>query len=168
MRRLLRLQQICWLPMAIVLAITANAQTITGTINDASGQPLSGVSIIEKGTSSGVSSKSDGTYNIIVSSSKAILVYSFVGYSTKEITTGSQTIINLVLSADDIKLDQVVVIGYGTQRKKDLTGSVTSIKGSDLRQVPSVNAIKSMQGLVAGVDIASPNSINTDNTFNNI
>ncbi|MGK2864388.1 MAG: SusC/RagA family TonB-linked outer membrane protein [Chitinophagaceae bacterium] len=160
MKQLLLSQPRLWICVFCMFStIVVSSQTITGKITDESKQPMSGVSVIEKGTTSGVTSKSDGTFSIASSSSKAVLVFSFVGYITNEVVVGNQTAVDIVLVADDIKkLDQVVVVGYGTQRKKDLTGSVASIKGEAIRQVPSQNAIKSMQGMVAGVDIASPNN----------
>jgi TonB-linked SusC/RagA family outer membrane protein len=143
---------------AVFFSFTASAQTITGKIVDENKQPMPGVTITEKGISNTTTSKDDGTFQIKLATAKPVLVFSSVGYATTEIIVGTQSSLTITLVTEQKQLGDVVVVGYGTQRKKDLTGSVASIKGSDLRQVPSVNPIKSMQGLVAGVDIASPNN----------
>lgn len=129
--------------------------SISGRVTDEAGQPLPGVTVVEKGTTAGTTTDSDGRYAFRVSSAGAVLAFSFVGYQAREETVGNRTNLDITLRAADETLNEVVVVGYGTQQKKDLTGSVVSIKGRDVLQVPGPNAIKSMQGLVAGVDIAS-------------
>lgn len=135
----------------------ASAQTsFSGKVTGQNGDPLSGATIAESGTTNSVTSGADGNFTIRLSGKK--IVMSYTGFSTREIDISKTKNTIFQLQPDEKQLGEVVVVGYGTQRKKDLTGSVSSIKGDAIKQVPSVNAIKSMQGLVAGVDIASPNN----------
>jgi hypothetical protein len=130
-----------------IATMVANAQTITGKILDESGKPMSGVSVAEKGTSKGVTSNTDGAYSIAVSSLKAVLVFSYVGYSPKEILAGDVAVSNVVLAVDDLKrMEQVVVVGYGTQRRKDLTGAVGSVSSKDIEKIPTSGVDKALQG----------------------
>uniref|UniRef100_UPI003593AF45 SusC/RagA family TonB-linked outer membrane protein n=1 Tax=Persicitalea sp. TaxID=3100273 RepID=UPI003593AF45 len=138
-----------------LLVSAAFAQTITGKVTDESGQPLPGVNVVEKSTTNGTSTNASGAFSIATTSSSPILIFSFVGYGSQEIATNNRNTLNITMAPDDKLLSEVVVVGYGTQQKKDLTGSVVSIKGAELQQVPSPNAIQSLQGLVAGVDIAA-------------
>ncbi len=166
MKRLLFSPLKCWL-LVIVLFVTgiATAQTITGKIADDTGQPLAGVSIVEKGTKGGVTSKPDGTYTITVRSSKAVLVFSFVGYADKELIAGNQPVIDVTLSPDNSKkLEQVVVVGYGTQRKKDLTGAIASVSAKDIERVTTNSVDKALQGQVAGLQISTTSGAPGGNT----
>ncbi|MBC8033359.1 MAG: SusC/RagA family TonB-linked outer membrane protein, partial [Chitinophagaceae bacterium] len=139
-------------------AVLSQTIPVTGKIISADDKlPVSGASITLKGGTGGTTSDEKGNFSITVSPN-AVLLISFVNFQPTEVPVNGRNNITVSLTALDKSLEQVVVVGYGTQRKKDLTGSVVSVKGSDLRQVPTVNAIKSMQGLVAGVDIASPNN----------
>lgn len=149
----------CLSILCLLVSMNLFAQkNINGKITEENGAPLKGVTISEKGISNVTVSNDDGNFSIIVRNSGAVLLFTSIGYIPREFKVNNENSISLSLQPDQKILTDVVVVGYGTQRKKDLTGSVTSIKGSELRQVPSVNAIKSMQGLVAGVDIASPNN----------
>jgi hypothetical protein len=112
---------------------------ITGKIIDETGEGLPGVSILEKGTSNGTATDIDGNYSISVEGSKSILVFSFVGYSPKEVTVGTQSMINVSLETDAATLEEVVVVGYGTQKKATITGAISAIKGGDLIQSPAVD-----------------------------
>jgi CarboxypepD_reg-like domain len=106
---------------------------ITGRITDSKGEALSGVSVIEKGTINGLITDSEGKFSIKVASGNAILVFSFIGYTSQEVTVGSQTSFNISLAESAIRLDEIVVIGYGTVKKRDVTGSVASLKGEEMR-----------------------------------
>jgi TonB-linked SusC/RagA family outer membrane protein len=128
----------------------ANAQTVTGTIS-AEGEPLPGASVSVKGTAKGTSSDFDGKYTINVKAGST-LVFSYVGYSTKEVVVGSQKTINVTLEADN-KLDEIIVIGYGTQRKSDLTGSVSTIKAESINQTPVARVDQALQGRASGVQV---------------
>ena len=137
-------------------SIVAMAQnrTITGIVSDAkSGETLIGVSVLVKGTTTGTSTDTNGKFTITVPSNQAVLQINYVGYTKQEVNVGSQSQINVKLAADDTELNEVVVIGYGTVKKRDLTGSVVSVKGEDIAKVPSSNPLESIQGKVPGVDI---------------
>ncbi len=130
------------------------AQTgVTGKVTDISGNPIPGVNIIIKGTDSGTITDADGNYNITNVPASATLVFSFVGMLTEEVEVGSRNEINVVLAEDIQSLDEVVVIGYGTVKKRDLTGSVSSIKSEEILKSPTFNALEAIQGKVSGVDI---------------
>ena len=127
---------------------------ITGTVKDENGQPLPGVNILAKGTSNGTQTDFDGNYTILVENSNAILVFSFIGFITQEIAVTNKPVINVSLKEDVAKLDEVVIVGYGSQRQKDLTGSVSSMKSEDFNKGPQLSAQQAMQGKMAGVVIA--------------
>lgn len=135
-----------------VFSIHSNAQTtVTGTVSDDKG-PIPGVNVNVKGTKTGVSTSFDGTYSIAVPSN-GVLVFSFLGFISREVGVNGQKTINVTLQEDSNNLKEVVVIGYGAQRKEAVTGSVASIKGSEIREVPSANITQSMQGRLPGVQI---------------
>lgn len=154
-----------WLWAILLLwTVTAFAQNISGKITDENDQPLPGVSILEKGTKTGTSTKTDGNYTIRISSSGAILVFSFVGYLPQEIAVGNQSIINLTLKPDLKQLGEVVVVGYGTQQKKDLTGAIASVGSKDIQKVPVSGIDQALQGQVAGLQISQSNGAPGGNT----
>ncbi len=128
--------------------------TITGKVTDETGQPIPGVTIHVKGTSRGTQSGVDGSYTINAPDN-AILVFSSIGFTAQEISVNGRTAINITLTASSKDLEQVVVIGYGTQKKRDLTGSVSSIKGDEIARMPNTNPISSLQGKVAGLTVVN-------------
>jgi TonB-linked SusC/RagA family outer membrane protein len=129
-------------------------KAITGTVVDASNNPMPGVNVLEKGTTNGVLTGTNGKYSITVSSPQSVLSFSFIGYETMDVTVGAQTVIDVTLAETVTGLDEVVVIGYGTQRKEAVTGSVASISGNTLRDVPSSNFSQSIQGRLPGVELS--------------
>ncbi len=126
---------------------------ISGKVSDENGRALPGVNIIIKGTKTGTSSNSDGNYKIAVPNRNAVLVFSFVGYKTVEKPIGNQSIINVQLAVENNALDEVVVVGYGQVQKRDLTGSVVSIKEAQITSTPVTNVLETLQGKVAGMDL---------------
>ncbi len=126
---------------------------ITGTVVDASGMPLPSANIIEKGTSNGTLTDFDGKYSITVSGNDATLVISYVGFVSQEIPIKNRQTIDVTLEADAAALDEVVVVGYGTQRKSDVTGAITSVSGDDLNVTRESNALNALAGKVAGLDV---------------
>ncbi len=127
---------------------------VTGKVTaGATGESLPGVNIIEKGTQNGTVTNVDGTYTLSISAAEAVLVFSFIGYLTEEIEVGNQTVIDMSLVEDIQKLDEVVVIGYGTQRRGDLTGAVVSVNEETLRSSFVTNIDQALQGRVAGVQV---------------
>lgn len=135
-----------------IKAKTASIQ-ITGLVTDESGEPLLGASILEKGTSNGVSTDFDGKFSISVADKNAILVISYVGYTSKEVPVLDQPQITIVLKEDAAKLDEIVIVGYGSVNKKDLTGSVTKVDNINNRSVR--NTEEALQGSAAGVTVTS-------------
>ena len=136
----------------IYLSMQVKGQTISGIITTENNEPLQAVSIIIKGTDKGTTTDQNGKFNITVPEN-TILVISFIGYTTQEILLINQTVLNIKLAQPQKVLEQVVVIGYGTSLKKDLTGSSASIKGSDIINIPALTATQAIQGKVAGVQI---------------
>ena len=128
------------------------AQTVTGTVTSNEG-PLPGVSVVIKGTTSGTETDFDGIYTIDNVASDAVLVFSFIGFSTQEIAVNGQSTINVKLEEDAQALDEVVVIGYGSIRAKDATGSVASVKAEDFNQGVVASPEQLIQGKTAGVQI---------------
>ncbi len=135
----------------ISVSVFAQTQNITGVITDSSGEPLPGVTVVVKGTTSGTVSNIDGKYQISKVSSKDVLVFSFVGMVAQEITIGNQTIISPVMIADAIGIEEVVAVGYGTVRKSDLTGSVASVRSDDIAKSGTVSIDQALAGKAAGV-----------------
>ena len=135
-------------------ALPAWAQNITvrGRVTSETAQPIAGVSVVVKGTTTGTTTNDDGQYQISAPPN-ATLVFSSVGFPEKEIVIGSQTTLNVSLTTTTTDLQQVVVVGYGTQRREAVTGSVASIGGERLREVPTPNISQALQGRLAGVDI---------------
>lgn len=131
------------------------AINVKGTVIDAKlGTPLPGVSVLAKGTMNGVSADFDGNY-VISAKPTDVLVFSFVGYKTVQVTVGGKTKINVSLVEESNQLEEIVVVGYGTSKRKDLTGSVSSVKGKDLAAYPVANISQAMQGKIAGVTVTA-------------
>jgi len=126
--------------------------TVNGTVTDNAGIPLPGATILEKGTTNGVISDFDGNYSIQVSED-AILEVSFIGYSTKEVAVNGRSEIDIVMESELGALDEVLVVGYGSQKKTDVTGSVASVSSDKLLEQPSVSPIEALNGKVAGVSV---------------
>ncbi len=132
-------------------------KSVTGKITDSSGSPLPGVSVVIKGTTSGTITDSNGNFLLSNIPENTTLQFSFIGMKMQEVTVGSKTTINISLSEEMIGVDEVVVVGYGTVKKSDLTGSVSSVKAAELLQMPTQRVDQAIQGRSAGVVV-----INTD------
>lgn len=128
-------------------------KTVSGKVTEQGGGSLPGVSILVKGTTIGTTTDADGDYTISVPDDNNTLVFSFVGYITKEVNIDAQTTINVLLAEDISTLSEVVVVGYGTQKKADLTGSVGSIRGDDIISKPLISPDQALAGTIAGVSI---------------
>ena len=131
---------------------------VNGTVKDETGTTLPHVSIMLKGTTKGTITDMNGKYTIDVPSAKAILVFSFVGYLPQAIPVAGKRVIDVNLVVDAVSLGEVVVVGYGTQRKEAVTGSVASVKGSLIRETPAPNITQALQGRIAGVDLQATDS----------
>lgn len=126
---------------------------VSGRVLDETGEPLPGVSVLVKGSTTGVVSDLDGRYSISVPDENAVLVFSFIGFTTQEIRVGNQAEINVRLLSDTSDLEEVVVIGYGTSKKSDLTGSVISAPLKNFQEAPNTNILQSLNGSTPGVNI---------------
>lgn len=127
--------------------------TVTGKVVDELGTPLLGTTVAVKGTTQGTTTDFNGNYSLSLSDPTAILQFSYVGYISQEINVGNQTTINVKLLPDNAKLDEVVVVGYGSQKKSDVTGSVTSVAPERMDLVPNRNIAQVLQGALPGVTI---------------
>ncbi|MEP2058575.1 MAG: TonB-dependent receptor [Maribacter litoralis] len=131
--------------------------TITGTVIDEAGQPLPGANVVEKGTTNGTQTDFDGNYTLNVSDG-ATLIFSYIGFRSTEIVVSGQSSVNATLAEDAAALDEVIVTGYSTQTRGDLTGSVGSVDVSEATKAPIVNAAEALQGRVSGVTITNNGS----------
>ncbi len=156
--KLVKLKIIILLLLILTSGSYAFAQSIviTGKVRGSdTGESLPTASVAVKGTTHGAITDMNGEYRIEVKAGDAVLVFSFVGYETQEVVIGNRTKIDVVLKTKASSLEEVVVIGYGTVRKSDLTGAVSSVKAKDLTKITSVNPEQSLQGKVAGVQVTS-------------
>ncbi|HLU93201.1 MAG TPA: TonB-dependent receptor [Membranihabitans sp.] len=131
------------------------ALDISGTVMDNEGNPLIGVNIRVKGTDFGTATDADGAFYLEDVDEEAILVFSYIGYQTKEVSVAGNTSLTVTLLSDSQLLDEVVVVGYGTQTKRDLTGSVAQISNKELESVPVYNVGEALQGRASGVSIVN-------------
>jgi TonB-dependent SusC/RagA subfamily outer membrane receptor len=142
----------------LVVVVSSSLQKqdirITGTVTGPAGESLTGVSVQVKGGSTGTSTGNKGEYTL-TANENATLVFSYIGYSDKEVAVNGRNVINVQLTASDKKLDEVVVIGYGSQRRKDLTGAVSTVTAADIANRPIVDAGEALQGKAAGVTVVS-------------
>lgn len=146
--------------LAIVIALTGFAQTekvtVTGMVTDQSdGSILPGLSIVEKGTTNGTTVNNMGRYTLTVSPN-AILVYSYIGFISQEIEVKNQSTINVAMVADVTQLQDVIVVGYGTQKKSQITGAIASVDNKEFKDQPVTNLASSIQGRVSGLNVTTP------------
>jgi TonB-linked SusC/RagA family outer membrane protein len=144
-----------------VTAGVMQAAPVRGKITDQNGTPLIGVTVRVKGTSTGATTGPDGTFTLNLPEGRDTLQISYLGYVPQEIAVGGRANIDVVLQSGESQLEQVVVVGYGTQRKRDLTGSISSVKGEELAKQPVLTATQAAQGKIAGVQIISSGQPNT-------
>jgi TonB-linked SusC/RagA family outer membrane protein len=149
----------CLLTLSSLLFFCAfmTAQSIKGKVSSSSGEALVGASVVEKGTTNGAITDLDGNYVLAKADSKATLVFSFVGFDTKEVAINGQSTIDITLS-EGSALNEVVVVGYGTQKKSQTTGAISSINSRQLTEMPITNLGQALQGRVAGVDVVMSGS----------
>lgn len=158
MKKKVFLRSVCFMLLIFLSMPFLSAQelTVTGKITDKSGESIIGASILVQGTTSGTITDFDGNFSVPNVSPNAVLVVSYVGYKTQNISVNGKTIFNIVLEEDTETLEEVVVVGYGVQRKSDLTGAVASVKASDaLKTTPTGNVSDALQGRMAGVSVLS-------------
>ena len=133
----------------------AQQTSVSGKVTGQNGVPLIGVTVIAKGTTNGVSTDADGFYRISGISPKDILVFSSVGMVSVETIVGSRTTLNVKLKEDMLALEDVVVVGYGSMKNKDLTAPIATVKGSEIVKHSTSNPLQALQGKVAGVQISN-------------
>ena len=151
-----------------VMYLLSFAQTrqISGMVKDMSGEPVIGVNVSVKGTGNGSITDLDGKFTIPNVKEKDVLVVSYIGYLTQSVSVGKQTSFIITLKEDTQALDEVVVVGYGVQKKRDLSGAVSSVKSRDITAIPTTNALEAFQGKVAGLDLtASSGKAGADLSF---
>ncbi|MEM6540423.1 MAG: SusC/RagA family TonB-linked outer membrane protein [Bacteroidota bacterium] len=129
--------------------------TVTGTVNDETGTPLPGVTVIEKGTTNGLSTDFDGNYTITVSGPNSTLVFSYIGYLSQEVALNGRNSVTISLEVDTQRLDEVVIIGYGAQKKSSLTGAVAIVDTEETEKSQYTNITDRLQGRVAGVSVSA-------------
>lgn len=134
-------------------------QTVSGIVKDSSGEPIIGASVLEKGTTNGTITDLDGKFTLSVSSN-AVLQISYIGYKTLEVKSSPN--MRVILKEDTETLDEVVVVGYGVQKKSDVTGSVTSVSKDRLSKLPVTNVLQAIQGATAGITITQTSSVPGD------
>ncbi|GAB3958725.1 TonB-dependent receptor [Spirosoma harenae] len=157
-----------WL-LTISQLLGQSNNTVTGRIADESGQPLPGVTVLVKNTASadrsnGTTTDAKGDYRLSVPVGNATLVISYVGYTSQEVAVNNRSVINVQLAPDNKALNEVVVIGYGTQQKKDLTGAVASVTAKDIQRLPVSGLDQALQGQVPGLQISSTSGAPGGNT----
>ena len=139
--------------LTAVLATPLADQPVSGRVTDETGAALAGVNVSVKGTTRGTNTNAEGRYNLLVPETGATLIFSFVGYGTKEVPVGNQTTLNVTLTADAQSLGEVVVIGYGEQRKREVTGSVVSVSSRQIENLPVAGVDQALAGQLAGVQV---------------
>lgn len=152
--------QTTFLIVLMTLASWASAQErkVTGTVTSSEdGTPLPGVSVLIEGTQSGTITDLDGNYVLSVPDESAVLVFSFIGFEQQSLRVGANTDVSISMEVDLMALEEVVVVGYGSVRKSDLTGSVSSVKAEDIAAFPALSAVQTLQGRAAGVQIQANN-----------
>lgn len=145
---------VLYLLLSVSILFAQNLQTIQGTVTDKKNVTIPGVSVLIKGTMQGTITDLNGQFSI-EADSQAVLVFSFMGFETQEISVNKQTAINVQLIEQAFDVGEVVVVGYGTQKKIEVTGSVSQIKGEDISKQSTANPMSALQGKVAGVQITN-------------
>ncbi len=139
--------------LACSLTVSAQSVALTGIVKDVFGEGIIGANVVEKGTTNGTVTDLDGNFSLTVSGKDAVLTISFLGYITQDIKVGHQSSFNIILKEDTQNLDEVIVIGYGTAKKSDLTGAVTRADMGALEKSPNVNVLQGLKGVVPGLNI---------------
>ena len=152
--------------MSMLWVMSFAQKAITGSVKDANGEPLIGVSI-SAGGNNGTVTDVDGNFTLKNVSTSTILKFSYVGYNTQEQKVGNQNNISIVMESSYESLDEVVVVGYGVMKKRDLSGSISQLKAKDITAVPTTNVLESLQGKIAGLDMTpSSGAVGAGFSFN--
>jgi TonB-dependent starch-binding outer membrane protein SusC len=154
------MRKILLLCFSFALALSAMAQerVVSGKVTSQDdGSPIPGVNVVVKGTTTGTASDQNGNYSITVSGTNPVLVFSFIGYANMEVAVGTQSTVDVQLSLDITTLSEVIVTGYGTQLKQNLTGNIAKVSGKIIENVPVTTFEQAIQGRAAGVFVESNN-----------
>jgi TonB-linked SusC/RagA family outer membrane protein len=152
-KRLLAKAICCFLTLFLVNVALAQNKTVTGRITNEAGLPLTGASVVIFGTTTGTSTDASGNFTIVLSGGLHTLMISYLGYESQKVAIKDQTTLQIVLQPEKTSLNEVVVVGYGTQKRRDLTGSVSSVSGTQIKNLPATNVTEALQGRAAGVEI---------------
>lgn len=139
----------------LCILVFAQGRTVSGVVKDATGEPMIGVNVLVKGTTNGSITDLDGMYSISGVKNSDVLVVTYIGFVTQEVKVGNLKTVDIVLKEDSKTLEEVVVIGYGSVKKKDLTGSVATVNSESLAAVPVASATEALTGKMAGVQITT-------------
>ncbi len=143
----------------VITSLVTQQNIVSGVVTDSNGQPLSGANIVEKGTTNGVTADFDGNFSISMDNDSGIIVVSYIGFATKEVNVNGQKNLNIRLEESAASLDEVVLIGYGTQRKSDLTGSVLRADIESFENQPNVSLLQSLQGSLPGLNVGQVGAV---------
>lgn len=145
--------------LALSLSLLAQTKRVTGKVLDNNGKPVGGASVVVKGTTVGTTTMDDGSYAINVPANGKTLVISSVNFEKQEVSIGTKTTVNVSLTSVDQSLEDVVVVGYGVQRKKDVTASISTVKGDNIKNIPVQSFDQALSGKAAGVNVSLPNGV---------
>ncbi len=151
------LKKVCLLALMVIFAgAQLFAQKVTGKVVDETNSPIPGANVVIKGTTNGVITNNEGNYTIVPANvQKDVIQFSFIGYDTKEVQINGQTVINVQMTSSTLQIEEVVAIGYGTVKKRDVTGSVASVTGKQIAAIPVSNVAQALQGRLPGVNVSS-------------
>lgn len=158
LNELIKKATVTLLMSTLCLIAFAQGRQVTGVVKDATGEPMIGVNVLVKGTTNGTITDFDGNFTVQGVNDKDVLVVSYIGYISQELPVGKQSSFNIILKDDTQALDEIVVVGYGVQKKSDLTGSVGSVNSANIVAKGATSVMESLQGQVAGVDISQSSS----------
>ncbi|WP_372776060.1 SusC/RagA family TonB-linked outer membrane protein [Mangrovibacterium sp.] len=147
------------LMMVMTVSVYAQRQNISGKVTDSTGEALPGVTVVLKGTTQGTLTDANGNYSFQVPATAKTLVFSFIGMQTQEVPIAGKVVVNCVLSIDNVELDEVVAVGYGTMKKSDITGSVASIKTDELSRSGTISLDQALAGKAAGVTVTQSSGV---------
>lgn len=143
-------------PLLLSLSAWSQERAVSGQVTSAEdGLPIPGVNVIVQGTTTGTTTDADGHYSLQLASSENLLVFTFVGFKSVTVDVVNRTVVDVQMESDVTALEEVVVVGYGTQRKRDVTGAITSLKGDEIADLPNANPLNAIQGRAAGVVITN-------------
>lgn len=152
---MMNLKTIWFFTILLFSVMTIGQTTIKGTVSDSKKEPLVGVNVVVKGTKTGTITDGNGSYSINVSDKQSEIEFSYLGFITNVVKIGANTTIDVVLESSDNKLDEIVVVGFAAIKKSDLTSSIATVKGKELKTMTVGNAAESLQGKAAGIQIVN-------------